>query len=112
MGRIAAVRKGSDADVKGIQAGKVGEPDTGHKIAAVEVTRYDGKVLRYSAVLSKDRRPDLIEEPLDPLKLPSQLDDWAEELIAKNPTLKNPTVKLTVERWKSSSDSSEPASRD
>jgi regulator of sigma E protease len=83
MGPIVATRDGSPAAAAGVQV-RQGNID-GDVIEAVEVTRPDGKPLRYSAAI-KDG-----DEPLDPLRLPTQLALWA---ISKP---KDFTVKITVQ---------------
>src|SRR5262249_32880724 len=84
MGSVVAVRENSPAAEAGIKEGK----EAGDILDSVEVTDHDGKPLKFAAEPAKDSA----DVPLDPMRLPTQLAQWAER---KPP---NWTVKLTVWR--------------
>lgn len=77
MGEVAAVRVGSPAAQVGVQAAQPGEvPVPGDRVVAVEVTEADGKTTRFAA----ETGPGV--KPLDPLRLPHELDQWADRTPA------------------------------
>jgi regulator of sigma E protease len=84
MGPISAIRDDSPSAKAGVQV-KQGNVD-GDVIESVEVTDADGKPLKFSAA------PHDAEQPLDPIRLPTQLALWA---ISKP---KDYTVKVAVQR--------------
>jgi membrane-associated protease RseP (regulator of RpoE activity) len=69
MGKVKAVRGGSSAETAGVQPGD--------RILGVELT--DGKqVFRVVSKLSQEKLPDNVKEkPLDPVRLPFDLRQWA-----------------------------------
>lgn len=79
MGKVVAVRQDSPAWKSGVQARPVsGHPSEGDRIAAVSVVQPNGKRLWYAnggRPPEADPADDL--QPLDPLRLPLQLDSWA-----------------------------------
>jgi len=80
-GWITAVRPDSPADRAGVQA--VNQLVNGRKVGgdylnAVEVANDDGSSLRWTR-LPQDMPPQgIVEKPLDPLRLPFELEQWAE----------------------------------
>jgi regulator of sigma E protease len=121
MGRVAAVRKDFPAATAtmldggsevGIQPRKGNDSETGDKLIEVEVMDVDpdGKTfpLRFSADEPNGAAAPkgLVVKPLDPLRLPFDLEQWAErqhavvENIAKDKPSRKPNweVKLTVLR--------------
>ncbi|MFL5342273.1 MAG: site-2 protease family protein [Gemmataceae bacterium] len=68
MSKIVAIRDNSPAAKAGVRARDGAEE--GDEIASIEVTRRDGAKVRYSATPGDG-------EPLDPLRLPTQLALWA-----------------------------------
>jgi regulator of sigma E protease len=91
MGKVAACRKDSPADnakvvepageQDGIQAGgSDAEDPKGDRIVGVEVTEKDGsKTLYANGVEPKDDKKKRAVKPLDPLRLPYELEKWASE---------------------------------
>jgi regulator of sigma E protease len=90
MGRVAACRKNSPAasakvldpsgEEEGIQQGKVdAEEPTGDKIIQVDVVDASGRKIRWETgkIANVDADGTLIK-PLDPLRLPYELEQWAE----------------------------------
>ncbi|OWK43283.1 site-2 protease family protein [Fimbriiglobus ruber] len=85
IGAVVAVRSGSPAEKAQVQVRKM-EKDkvlaAGDEIAAVEVPEADGSTTRFTA--DKDDKgnpqahPPVKVRPLDPLKLPEDLDAWAD----------------------------------
>jgi regulator of sigma E protease len=107
MDRVAAVRQGSPAERAGVQArrtdgDKVVVP--GDRIKAVQLPEPDGTTTRYTA--DKDDAPTDPRErvrPLDPIRLPWELNQWAArwqgEVFSKDrPSDGRPKVRLTVLR--------------
>jgi regulator of sigma E protease len=86
MGPITAIRSGSAAEQSGIAP--KGGANPGDVLVRVEVTTKDGT----KTIWSGDDRKEAQAKPLDPLRLPHELNRWAES----QPTDK--TVKLTVRR--------------
>lgn len=87
MGKIMSIRKGSSAESAkpleegkpiGLQTAKKEEPDSGDQIVAAEVTMKDGKKMRWTTQLGKEK-DSVQEERLDPFRLPFDLDNWARE---------------------------------
>lgn len=88
MGRVAARRKDSPAakakviepagESDGVQTGKFDqEQPAGDKIILVEVEDESGRKIRWQADPATDAK-DVIIKPLDPLRLPFELEQWAE----------------------------------
>ncbi|MFN4258509.1 MAG: site-2 protease family protein [Gemmataceae bacterium] len=113
MGKIAAVRPSS--------WGKMPEVQVGDVITQVQVVEPDGQIVRYvadPATFPRDQQPHVRVEPLDPMRLPDQLEQWAEgqrQALAQAamldalptllgaaalqwPILSNPDVTLTILR--------------
>jgi regulator of sigma E protease len=78
MGKVAAVRRGGPADGK-VTAAPAGAPAApGDVIAAVGVTDPAGKKTWFAnGPRPAEAAPADAVRPLDPLRLPRQLDDWA-----------------------------------
>ena len=90
MGTVVAVRTNSPAEAAGVIAKTPTGELTGDRIVAVEVTAADGTNRRYPADAENVHAGTAL--PLDPLRLPRDLDIWADQ----NPTDK--TVRLTLLR--------------
>ena len=99
-GRITAIRNNSPAArakplEPGIWGGLVpmtpGNPDSGDKIIAVEVTDPDGKKRRFVDTPEGPKVPNVQETILDPTRLPFELAEWAERT-------ENRVVRITVVR--------------
>jgi regulator of sigma E protease len=100
MGRIASMRKNGPAanaalvaphGESGLQVARLDEPDSGDRIIAVEVTPGTGKKIRYVDVIGAQKDDSVEERTLDPLRLPYELERWAEEATDR-------TVRITVLR--------------
>ncbi|VTS06054.1 peptidase m50 : Peptidase M50 OS=Planctomyces brasiliensis (strain ATCC 49424 / DSM 5305 / JCM 21570 / NBRC 103401 / IFAM 1448) GN=Plabr_4470 PE=4 SV=1: Peptidase_M50 [Tuwongella immobilis] len=95
MGEITGLVADSPAVKAGVQARKADAATqtttAGDRIVEVAVTDADGSVLRYAATPSVPPQPGK-EFPLDPIRLPDQLERWAERQT------QNREVKLTVLR--------------
>src|SRR5262245_9470014 len=101
MGRLASMRKSGPAvgamllgpaGEPGLQVGKLDEPGSGDKIIAIEVTPKGGaRKLRFVDELGVDKGAAADEKKLDPLRLPYDLERWAEEAT-------DHTVRITVLR--------------
>jgi regulator of sigma E protease len=99
MGEITAVRKESPAAKAGLQprSPELKYPTgNGDRIKQVEVTEPDGTTTRFASVLSNPPPADkkVREKQLDPLRLPYELEQWAE----RQKDAKARTVRLTVLR--------------
>jgi len=90
MGAVFAVRQNSPAAQAGIKA-KIDAGD-GDIIESVEVTDAKGGITRFTNARSPQAVPGITEKPLDPVRLPFELEQWA----ATAATPKN--VKVTVLR--------------
>ncbi len=84
MGPVVAIRENSPAAEAGLKEGK----EAGDILDSVEVTDRDGKPLRFTVEPAKNSA----DIPLDPMRLPTQLAQWAERKPPKW------DVKLTVWR--------------
>jgi regulator of sigma E protease len=99
MGRLAALRANGPAAraivigaaAPALQVAKLDDNDSGDKIIAIEVTPKDGPRRRWVDEPSKDKEPGVEEIPFDPLRLPHDLEVWAE-------TANDLTVRITVLR--------------
>jgi regulator of sigma E protease len=101
MGRLAALRKTGPAAAAilvgppgepALQVAKLDEPGSGDKIIAVEVTpKGAAKKLRFVDEFSKDKEDGVEERLFDPVRLPYELERWAEEATDR-------TVRITVLR--------------
>jgi regulator of sigma E protease len=91
MGPVVAVRSNSPAAGAGVRV--KADQDPGDKLTGVEIAAPDNKVLRFVSIPSAKSEPNVIEKPLDPVRLPEQLEQWAE---ARGPGAK--TVTLTLVR--------------
>ena len=82
MGPVAAVRRGSPAERAGVRARQNDgskELAPGDQIASVELPEAGGKVTRFTAdKIDAASPPTQTVRPLDPLRLPFELDQWAE----------------------------------
>ena len=108
MGPVAALRMGSDAEKKGVRAPRPIRPDgngsddkaqmlEGDIIEKVEVMMPDQKPITYGR--RKDDEPaDKSIEPLDPIRLPFQLKQWAASWRKDKPGALKPKVKLYLKR--------------
>lgn len=77
MGKVAAVRRGGPADGK-VVAAPLGSPSSpGDVIAAVGVTDPAGKRTWFANGAPPEAGKGDAVQPLDPLRLPEQLADWA-----------------------------------
>lgn len=97
MGRVAALRmNGPGATAKpidgttdtGLLAAKPEEQGTGDRIISVEVTRPDGSKLRFVDEKSSDVPAGIEERSFDPLRLPHELELWAESAKADQRTVR------------------------
>ncbi|MCS6850317.1 MAG: site-2 protease family protein [Gemmataceae bacterium] len=86
MGKIAAVRPDS--------SGRMPDLQIGDRITQVEVTDADGRTIRWTTSRPATPAADVIEDDLDPLKLPYELARWAASLPPDRPKV----VTLTVLR--------------
>jgi regulator of sigma E protease len=112
MGPVVAVRDHSPAARAKVQV-KNGQ-EAGDKLTAVDLPGPAGRTIRYAADLAVKKDPNVEEHLLDPIRLPYDLDRWAESAPAgpKSVTLtvarqvghvENKEVKLSVEwddRWR------------
>lgn len=108
MGRVSAIRNDSPAERAALQGeGKEAAPGirAGDLLKAIEVTDSDGKKIRWVYTDKKDLPSG--ERHLDPIRLPNELEAWAERLgeaderaKAADPSAKalSRTVVLTVLR--------------
>ncbi len=88
MGEVTAVRWGSPAQKSGIHAAQTGEaPSPGDQIVAIEVPEADGKTTKFVAS-GPDASAGANVRLLDPLRLPHDLDEWAD----RNPGNRKLTV--------------------
>lgn len=78
MGQVTSIREDSPAARAGVQARNVmsGEAN-GDIIKEVEVTNADGTKTRWVSARSKDVPAGIVEKDLDPMRLPSELQQWA-----------------------------------
>jgi regulator of sigma E protease len=111
MGPIVAVRDQSPATRAGLKI-KNGQY-SGDKLTAIDLPGPGGRTIRYAADLAVKKDPNVDERLLDPVRLPHDLDRWAESAPPgpKSVTLtvarqlghaENQEVKLTVDwedRW-------------
>jgi regulator of sigma E protease len=72
MGQVVAVRTDSPAARAGVQPRDTPTHPVGDVLVGVEVQQDDGTVVRYVSVPAKKG-----ERPLDPMRLPYELDQWA-----------------------------------
>jgi len=112
MGPIVAVRDHSPAARAKVQV-KNGQ-EAGDKLTAIDLPGPNGQTIRYAADLAVKKDPNVEEHLLDPVRLPHDLERWAETAPAgpKSVTLtvarqvghaENKEVKLTVDwddRWR------------
>jgi regulator of sigma E protease len=97
MGPIVAVRDGSPAAKAGIQIRQVdgeNEVKPGDEIIAVELVEADGKFTRFTTDKAENlpANPKRTVKPLDPIRLPFELDRWADRQVTPS------KVKLTLLR--------------
>ena len=79
MGRVAAVRKNFPAAAAKVQPRKADTKDSGDKIIEVEVVDASGNTIRWTATPTEGAPPKgVVIKPLDPLKLPYELEQWAD----------------------------------
>lgn len=78
MGQVAAVRDDSPAVRSGVKARELTQGIDGDIIKQVEVTEPDGKKTRFVTSRSKTVPDGVTEKELDPLRLPFELEQWAE----------------------------------
>ncbi|MCE9531958.1 MAG: RIP metalloprotease RseP [Planctomycetes bacterium] len=127
MGRVAAVRKNFPAaqakvvspagEGDGLQPRKVdAKENSGDRIIEVEVVDNENKKIRWSAGQPEGAVPEgVIVKPLDPMKLPFELESWAEKKTDNRKVLitvlrptgrkeeKNETKRVTLElEWNES----------
>lgn len=102
MGRVAALRANGPAAKAvapgiaepGLQPGKLDEPGTGDRIIAIEVPLPDGTRRRYVDAAGQQPKEAGVEEvQFDPLRLPHDMEMWAEGTKADRRT-----VRITVLR--------------
>jgi regulator of sigma E protease len=91
MGQVTAVREGSPAARAGVRPREAGR-EAGDILKQVEVEKSGGGVLRWADAPGTNPKPGVEEKPLDPLKLPDELRQWADVTPGKK------TVRLTVLR--------------
>lgn len=78
MGQVTSIRENSPAAQAGVQARNVQTGDaSGDIIKEVEVTNADGTKTRWVSARSKDVPAGIVEKDLDPMRLPSELQQWA-----------------------------------
>jgi regulator of sigma E protease len=92
LGPVSAVRNDSPAARAGVQPRGEGNTDAGDVIKRVEVTQASGVVTRFTNARSPKPTPGVEEHPLDPMRLPFELQKWA----ASSPPVK--LVRLGVMR--------------
>jgi regulator of sigma E protease len=99
IGQVSAVRQGTDAADQ-MKPRSTPTANDGDIIKAVEVKGTDGRTLRYVRTpAAPDPKADAgaaVELPLDPVRLPDQLREWAREM--RKTGHKGLTVKLLVDR--------------
>lgn len=78
MGSVAAVRHKSPAESGGVKPSSSGD-EGGDRIERVEVTNADGTVTRFSNVRLPQTAVGVVERPLDPVRLPFELERWADK---------------------------------
>jgi regulator of sigma E protease len=112
MGPVVAVREHSPAARADVRV-KDGQ-EAGDKVTAIDLPGPDGRTIRYANDLAVKKDPNVEEHLLDPLRLPYDLERWAESAAPgpKSVTLtvarqvghaENKEVKLTVDwddRWR------------
>lgn len=76
MGAISAVRNNSPAAKAGVQP-RTDSADVGDVITRVEVTQASGLVTRFTNARSANPTTGVEEKPLDPMRLPFELQRWA-----------------------------------
>lgn len=89
MGPVAAVRDSSPAAKAGVQP-RPEATKAGDVIERVEINTNNG-IIRYTNAKSAQSAPGVEERPLDPMRLPHELQQWAEQTS-------DPKVKLGVLR--------------
>jgi regulator of sigma E protease len=77
MGPVMAVRKDSPADRAGVLPRRSAQ-EPGDILTGVEVSEADGSRLRFVASHSPQAPPGVVEKILDPLRLPAELEQWAD----------------------------------
>lgn len=78
MGKIVAIRRESPAEKAGVQARPFeGDSPAGDTIAAVGVVQPGGKKIWYANGTLPEMKSSDEQRPLDPIRLPRQLDQWA-----------------------------------
>lgn len=88
MGEVAGIRLNSPAEKAGVQAAQTGEaPVPGDRIVSVEVPEANGGTTKFVASVP-DGKSESNEKLLDPLRLPHDLDQWAD----RNPGNRKLTV--------------------
>lgn len=104
MGRISAIRNNSAASKAkpidgttetGLLAINPAVADSGDRIIGIDLPTPDGKVKRLSETVDPK---DATASQLNPVKLPFELSEWAEEWYRTSKTPKLPAVKITVMR--------------
>jgi regulator of sigma E protease len=92
MGPVFAVRNDSPAAKAGVQSKIASKDKEGDIIESVEVADTNGGIIRFTNARSKTHVPGVTEKPLDPVRLPFDLEQWAAS--AQEPK----TVTMTVMR--------------
>jgi regulator of sigma E protease len=85
MGEISSLRKGSPAEQAGVHARDTSKKLEGDVILRVEVRGADGSVLRFGE-----------PEPIDPLRLPFDLQQWADSIYRSNPRAQARDLEVTL----------------
>jgi len=98
MGQITAIRKASPAEVGNVHARNTKDNLEGDLIEKVTVKGADGKEINFV-----DKLPEMsdgsVYKLLNPVRLPFELEQWADDLHAKNPKEKPSAEDLTVTLW-------------
>jgi regulator of sigma E protease len=79
MGPVTAVREDSPAAKAGVIARNLREQVQGDILDQVEIEGADGRKIRYVTTPNKNVPPGVVEKELDPVRLPSELEQWAAE---------------------------------
>jgi regulator of sigma E protease len=77
MGQVVAVREGSAADRAGVRVRDLSQGIEGDILKQVEVTEPDGTRVRYVTSPGATAPAGVTEKPLDPVRLPDELEQWA-----------------------------------
>jgi regulator of sigma E protease len=77
MGQVVAVREDSPAAQAGVRARDLSQGMDGDIIKQVEVMEPDGKRVRFVATPTVPPPSGVTEKPLDPVRLPDELEAWA-----------------------------------